>query len=154
MSMEITVVSDISLDSIAAWQQAIDTRGFDLALDEQATFQSLRGFLPATVGGKVTGFECFHDVAQELAKSYDDRALRRDWKRALSFRGGGFDECLTAWMAATAYATATKGVVFDQQEGKLLRPQDALAATRMIEKERPAYEQMMRDVLNQLNLGT
>ena len=56
-------------------------------------------------------------------------------------------------MAATAYATATKGVVFDPQEGKLLPPQDALAATRMIEKERPAYEQMMRDVLNKLNLG-
>jgi hypothetical protein len=155
MSMEITVFSDVGLDSIAAWQRAIDAHDFALVLDTQATFESMRGFLPATARGKVTGFECFHDNAQELANSYDDPALRRDWKHALSFRwGGSFDECLAAWMAATAYATATKGVVFDTQESKVFSPEGALAVVREIERERPAYELMLRDAINRFKAGT
>lgn len=33
MSMEIHVLSDRRLPSVAAWQQAIDAEGFDLKLD-------------------------------------------------------------------------------------------------------------------------
>lgn len=154
MSMEITVFSDVALESIAAWQRAMDAYGFALVLDTQATFESMRGFLPATAGVKITGFECFHDAAREIGED-DDPALLRGWKHALSFRwGGSFDECLAAWMAATAYATATKGVVFDTQESKVFSPEGALAVIREIERERPAYELMLRDVINRVKAGT
>jgi hypothetical protein len=54
-------------------------------------------------------------------------------------------------MAATAYARATGGVVFDPQESKMFTPQQAFEVTRDLEKDRPMYERAMRDLAARLS---
>jgi hypothetical protein len=145
MSMEVTVLSTFPLDSIVDWQAAIDGSGFALRLDTRTAIAAMNGFLPARLDSKPTGFECYHDDASELAKAYSGAGLQADWTHALSFRwGGNFDEGLAAWMAATAYAAATRGVVFDPQESKVYDPSEALQATREFERSRPLFEDVLR----------
>jgi hypothetical protein len=141
MSMEIHALSDRQLASIADWQQAIDAEGFALRLSDARPFENLKGFLPAHSGEKKTGFECYHDDAQELLVEHDAFEFGRPWKFALSFRwGGNLDACLAAYMAAAAYAKATDGVVFDTEEGQVLTPQQAGDYARQMEKDLPAVQ--------------
>jgi len=58
--MELFVLSDRQLASIAEWQQAIAAEGFPLLLSTEIPFEALDGFLPAQLGEKPTGFECSH----------------------------------------------------------------------------------------------
>jgi hypothetical protein len=138
MSLEIHALSDRKLASIADWQQAIEAEGFGLQLSAARAFEDLKGFLPAQSGGTKTGFECYHDDARELLVEYDGIDFGREWKFALSFRwGGNLVACLAAYMAATAYAKATDGVVFDTEEGQILTPQQATEYARQMERDLP-----------------
>jgi hypothetical protein len=56
MSMEVYVLSGDQLESIGAWQRAIDARGFPLRLSTERIFADLRGALPAVIDGKSTAF--------------------------------------------------------------------------------------------------
>jgi hypothetical protein len=146
MSLEVHVLSDKLLDSIAEWQRAIDGEKFDLKLSRDARLDEIAGFLPARLGERSTGFECVHDDPRELMDAYVEIDLVHPWQHALTLRwGASFAECLAAWMAATAYARAVRGVVVDPQAGKVLEPDGALAITRNLERELPALEQWMRD---------
>jgi hypothetical protein len=139
MSMEIHVLSDREIASMAAWQQAITAEGFGLQLSAEASFPALKGFLPARSAGKTTGFECYHDDPRELLIGYHDFDFGHPWKHALSFRwGGDIMECLAAYMAAAAYAKATDGVVFVPDDGELLTPPLAIDRARETERELPA----------------
>jgi hypothetical protein len=141
MSMEIHALSDRQLTSIAEWQQAIDAEGFGLRLSAARPFESLKGFLPAHSGEEKTGFECYHDDARELLAAYSAFDFGRPWKFVLSFRwSANLAACLAAYMAATAYAKATDGVVFEAEESRILAPQQALDCTRQIEKDLPAVQ--------------
>src|SRR2546423_1621429 len=89
MSMEIHVLSDQRLLSVGAWQQALDAEGFSLNLSPEMQFDALRGFLPARLRSKASGFECYHDNARELMDAYAETiTFARAWKYALSFRWG------------------------------------------------------------------
>lgn len=138
MSMEIHVLSDKRLPSIAAWQQAIDTEGFDLKLDHEVEFDTASGFLPAMLRGKQSGFESYHDDPRELMESYADVPYFKScpaWKHALSFRWGSLaHEGVSVFMAATAYAKATEGVVYEPEEGKALTLDEARQLVRDFEK--------------------
>ena len=69
--------------------------------------------------------------AGELIDDYTDIDFGHRWKHVLAFRwGADFAACLSAYMAATAYAKATDGVVFDPQEGEVLTPPKALEVVR------------------------
>jgi hypothetical protein len=141
MSMEIHAFSDRQLASIAEWQQAIAAEGFDLRLSAERPFEALQGFLPAQAVGKTTGFECYHDDARELMTAYVGVAFGRSWKHALSFRwGGDLSECMAAYMAATAYAKATDGVLLDAEDGQILSPQKAIEQVREMERYLPSLE--------------
>src|SRR5947208_11683434 len=120
MSIEMSVLSDRRLASTAEWQRAIDAEGFPLRLDPDCALAEARGFFPAHFGDKLTGFECYHDDAGETMDGYPDIDFGRRWTFAVGFRIiGDFAELRAAWMAATAYAHATGGVVFDPQEGRI-----------------------------------
>src|SRR5712691_4097640 len=111
MSIEIFVLSDRRLGSIAEWQQAIDSEGFDLRLDASRPFEALSGHLPAHRGEQHAGFECDHwdpkDVMDE--ESCADIDFGRRWTQALAFRfGGDFYALWGAYAAAAAYAKATE----------------------------------------------
>ena len=129
MSMEIHVLSDKALSSVADWQQAIDAEGFKVKLDATVKFDTASGFVPALLHDKKSGFECFHDDVGELIETYADNPeldFGHVWKHALSFRLGSLaHEGISAFMAATAYAQATGGVVFDPQDGRIMTPSDS-----------------------------
>ena len=49
-------------------------------------------------------------------------------------------------MAATAYAKATNGVVFDDEQGKFYSAEDARTVVNDVEREMPEMEAMLRQV--------
>lgn len=127
MSLEVCVFSDASLASMSDWQKAIDAEGFALRLSDDEPFAEVNGFLPASLSDKKTGFECYHVDPREMIDTYENIQFGRDWKYALVLVwGGDFAEMQAAWMAATAYARATSGLVFDPQASYLLTASQAL----------------------------
>lgn len=136
MSIEIHVLSDQRLPSIAEWQKAISSEGFELRLSADVQFDEMSGFIPAFLAGKQSGFECYHDDARELMQAYVDNVeFNRTWKHALSFRWGSLmHEAVSAYMAATAYARTTGGVVFDPQDGKIMTPAESRDVAALLEK--------------------
>ncbi|MDQ2084334.1 hypothetical protein RA307_29455 [Xanthobacteraceae bacterium Astr-EGSB] len=153
MSMEIYVLSDRRLAAMAEWQQAIDQADLDLRLPADAVFADLSGFLPVRMKGLETGFECDHwDVADVLDGTYHDVSFDRTWNHALAFRwGASFEANRAAWMAASAYARATDGVVFDPESGELHTPARAAEIVREIEAS-PIDEAMIVDMLRKAGL--
>jgi hypothetical protein len=147
MSMEISVLSDTQLNSIAEWQAAIDLEGYPLQLSAEATLAKLRGFLPMQLRGERAGCECYHDPVEELIATYSDVDFCHAWKYALGFRwGGSFTEMQCAWMAATAYAAATNGIVIDEQESRIRTAAESRNEVEAIVRDMPKMEEFLRDL--------
>lgn len=145
MSMELYVLSDVQLPSIAAWQQAIDVDGFPLRLFTGRPFAELRGVLPVQLRDRQAVFECDHWNAAELITELSDVDFGRRWKYTLAFRWTGNPyEGIAAYMAASAYAKATGGVVFDCEEGRIISPERAGEIAGEIERDIPMIEEMVR----------
>lgn len=150
MSMEIYVLSPRRLNSIAEWQKAIDIEGFSLVLNTERPFEELQGFLPARWHQGQAGFECDHWSVRDVVEGYPDIKPNRSWKYCIAFRwGADVRACLGAYMAASAYATATDGIVLDCDAGKLLTPEQARQMAAKIEKELPSFERAMQSTLAQ-----
>lgn len=49
-------------------------------------------------------------------------------------------------MAATAYAKATNGVVYDEEAGKIRTAAEARTVVEQIEREMPQIEAMLREL--------
>ena len=138
MSIELSVFSDRRLAGTAEWQQAIDVEGFPLRLDPTCELAQTSGFFPARFGDKRTGFECFNDDAGELIDEYADIDFGHRWTHALGLRiGGGYDELRAAFIAATAYARATGGVVWDGESGEVMSSDRAAEEARHIDADAP-----------------
>lgn len=136
MSIEIFVLSDRRLASMAEWQRAIDAEGFDLKLDASSPFEQLNGHLPAHRGAQHAGFECDHSDPADVMESCTGIDFGRRWTQALAFRfGGDFHALWGAYAAAAAYAKATEGVVLDGESGEVLTPDNALAAAHDLERD-------------------
>jgi hypothetical protein len=121
-------------------QRAIDAESFPfpLRLSADASFDELNGFLPARYENAPSGFECDHWDSRSIIADYPHIGFGHAWKYALAFRFGVKPgELESAWMAATAYARATRGLVFDTEEGKLFQPDEAAQVIRKIENNRP-----------------
>jgi hypothetical protein len=148
MAMELHVLSDRLLRSITEWQSAIDAERFPLRLAENVDFLSARGFLPAQLADKQIGFECFHDNARDTMAFLGEDNFDHRWRFALGFRwlGSKFEELQAAWMAATAYAAATSGVLFDHEEGKVLTFEQARETVRAIARDASAMESILDEV--------
>ena len=151
MAMEFHVLSVRRLNSIGEWQRAIDAENFPLQLATNLRFEMLSGFVPVRLAGEACGFECYHDDAAEIMDVDGEVHFRRSWTFALSFRiAGDFAELRSAWMAATAYAHATSGVVFDPQEDKLYDYDQAREAVRDIERNWPAVEAAVQAAIKKI----
>lgn len=127
MAMELHVLSDRRLSATVEWQNALDIEGYPLRLDGETSLAAVDGLVPAALNGEQAGFECFNDKASETTSFLGSDHFDRRWKYALGFRwrGSNFEELQAAWMAATAYAAATDGIIFDHEEGKIFTPQQA-----------------------------
>jgi hypothetical protein len=153
MSMEMFILSDKQVGSIAQWQAAIDAEGYPLKLAPDMKFETLRGFLPSHLRGELTGFECDHWVADELMRDNSDIDFGRDWKFALAFRwlGSRWNELLAAWMAATAYAQVTDGIIFDYEEERIFTPAQARTMVNDFEHPAPATVAALQEIRRRLN---
>jgi hypothetical protein len=138
MSMEMSVFSDRRLASTEEWQRAIATEGFGLELDATVVLDAARGFFPTRLGGKLTGFECYHNDAAELIDEYPEIDFGRHWSHAVGLRIiGNCAEVRAAWMAATAYARACGGVVWDSESGEVKSPDRAAQVARDLDRSLP-----------------
>lgn len=133
MAMEIYILSARAMVSIDEWQRSIDDSGFPLRLSTGIPFAKVRGFLPATLKGEDTGFECNHWQVSDVLDTYHVD-IPSQFVHALALRMmGRLPEVASAYMAASAYARATGGAIFDCEEGKFISPQRAAEIAREIE---------------------
>jgi hypothetical protein len=147
MAMELFVLSDRQLESIGAWQAAIDAEKFPLRLNDDRPLDVLKGFLPVLLRGIRTGFECGHWSAEVFIRGRPDVNFGHKWGYVLTFRwGGDLNQLQSAWMAAAAYAKATGGIVFDDEEGKVHTTAEALEMVKDIERGIPIAEAFLRDL--------
>jgi hypothetical protein len=147
MAMEFQVFSDRRLNSVAEWQRAIDAEGFPLRLSGDVQLPMTRGFLPTMLNRKKTGFECYNDDAKESMSSLGTAHFNHAWKYALGFRwGGDFSQLDAAWMAGTAYAAATGGIIFDHEEGRVFTPQQGRELVAKFVRERPKTQALMEEL--------
>jgi hypothetical protein len=129
------------------WQDAIDGEGYPLRLAGNKPIQSLKGFLRAQLRDTKTGFECNVWPAGEFMREMSGVNFGHEWKHVLAFRwGGNLSQVPAVWMAATAYAKATNGVVFDEEGGKIRSAADAQTVVGDIEREMPEMEALLRDL--------
>jgi hypothetical protein len=151
MSMELHVLSDIQLNSMAEWQRAIDEESYPIQLDADISLISVKGLLPLTLDGRRTGFECYHDDASGTMGFLGLDHFPHRWKFALGFRWrGDIDELQAAWMAATAYVATTAGVIFDHEEATVLTPEQARKMVADILKGRPHFDAIMEEIHKKL----
>lgn len=148
MAMEMHVLADRQLASIAEWQRAIDREGYPLSLAEDVELAKVKGLIPAALNGRDTGFECYRDNAKETLEWLGLDHFDHGWQYALGFRWrGDMSELLAAWMAATAYAAATQGILFDHQEAKAFTPEQARETVRAIERDIPRMEAALAELI-------
>lgn len=147
MATELFVLSDQLLGSVVDWQSSIDGEGYPLQLDGNGPIESLRGFLLARLRDIRTGFECNLWPADEFMREMRGVDFGHEWKHVLAFRwGGNLNQVPAVWMAVTAYAKATHGVVFDEEQGKIYSAADARIVVNNVEREMPEMEAMLRDL--------
>jgi hypothetical protein len=142
--MEIFVLSDRRLTSMAEWQRSLDTARLGITMSTDVLLDKLSGFLPVGSGKIKTGFECDYCPALEVIKLYGRVDFGRTWLFALAFNWQGIDECFAAYAAASAYALAVDGVVFDPQDGIVMPPQQALEVTAKIKADLSGTKQTLR----------
>lgn len=147
--MELYVLSDRQLDSIAACQRAIDAEGFALRLSAETPFEALNGILPVQLGDRRTAFECVHWDAGVLMAENPDIEFAHRWRHALALRWGADPSaCAAGYVAGAAYAAATDAVVLDCEEGKLLSPARTAEVARDITRSLPAIEAVVQRAID------
>jgi hypothetical protein len=150
MSIEISVLSDARLSSIAEWQKAIDAERFPLLLPRGDELDGSGGSLIVELRDRATSIEYRFEDFQRLKDTHRNVDFGRDWKRVLAIPWiHGFDGLTAAWMVATAYARTTGGVVFDPQESKVFDPAEALKIIQDIYRTRPEGEAALMNLRQQ-----
>jgi hypothetical protein len=150
LSIEISILSNTRLSSIAEWQKAIDDERFPLRLPRGDKLDGSGGSLTAELRDHATSIEYRLEDFSRLRGFYKNVDFGRDWKYVLAIPWiHGFDGLTAAWMAATAYARATRGVIFDAQEAKVFNPAEALEVVQEIDRTRPEAEAALRKLRQQ-----
>lgn len=150
MSMELMLFSDKQLGSVQEWQAAVDGEGFPLRLSGDVVLDGISGFFPMHLRGELTGFECYHEDPGEIIGMNPDLGIDRPWKFVLHFvwLGSKWNELIAAWMAATAYARATDGIIVDGEDWKIYNPAQARAVVD--DNESPATLARMQAIRDEL----
>ncbi|MCW1841399.1 hypothetical protein [Prosthecomicrobium hirschii] len=117
-------------------QAILDKTGFELSLLEYPVkFEDHTGFLPMRRLGQRAGAEFYLGGAEDI-RQIDDWAkvgFDRNFDKVASLYFGGDPEWIaSAYAFASAFASATGGVVIDSEEGILQNPEEALEAARLI----------------------
>lgn len=152
MSMSLWIFSDREVSSVAEWQAAIAAEGYPLQLSSDMIFEELSGFFPMHLRGELTGFECYREDAADVEQADLGVEIDHNWKFLLVFSwlGSKENELLAAWMAATAYARATNGIIYDGEEGKLLTPAQAHDYVHKLEHPSPETLAAIKEIKERL----
>lgn len=149
MAFQLCVLSNRELSSIAEWQQAIDAERFSFKF-EDGPFHDMGGYLPVLLMGDESGFDYLRYQVREVLDPDMLQNFGGPWKYMIAFSwSDNGDDRLAAWMAATAYARATGGVVLNQTDdaatGSLVlareylhTPQEAVRIVREIDYGSPS----------------
>ena len=150
MSMELYVFSDYQLSSMSEWQQAISTVGFPVGLPIRFPFDFENRVLPAEFRGRPTTFESkLCDAGEHMAES-PHIDFGRSWKHGLVLRWGSDPYAgVAAYLAGSAYAQATAGVLLDCEEGKIISAARAAEIGFDLESSIPMIEAAVRKVMEQ-----
>jgi hypothetical protein len=147
MAMQLIVLSDRQIASIAEWQDAISAEGLSLRLPKETPLEAFGGFLAAQLGEKPAGFECGHRDADAVMSECPGIQFGHDWRYAFSFRWPGLNalrETIAVFIASAAYGKATAGIVLDREAATLFSPQRAAEIAREFEADLPLAEEVFR----------
>ena len=152
MSIEISILSDSRLGSIAELQHAIDVEGFPLRLPAEAALDPPGGMLSAYLRDKLTVVRYRIEDSRQLMEAHKEIVFGRDWKYLVSLPWiVGFDQFDAAWIIAAAYACATGGAVFDPQEGRLLSSDEARQVVQEMGHVRPQAEAVLQTFVQEFS---
>jgi hypothetical protein len=135
VSVSVTVLTtQTKLPTTEGWQKALDINEFKVKLDATCEVVSHEGFWPATYQGRTAGFELYRSSPDEFLGDYPNATGAFDV--AVSFvTHSNMDEGCSAWLAASALAHLTGGVLLDESAGEDVPAADALSWGRAVEAE-------------------
>jgi hypothetical protein len=132
MAMETHVFFRGKLPSKAALTRALKELGFPLAIKPATgSLEQQAGFMPMTLWHEETGAEFDAYNGEDALSDFGTLRLASRFDRRASFRwGGDAHECAAGTCGAAALAKLVGGVVFDEQENRLLSIDDAIVVAR------------------------
>jgi hypothetical protein len=132
MSMETHVFFRGKLPSKAVLSRAMKELGLPFSITPATgSLEGQSGFMPIKLAGEETGVEFSVYGDHAAVEEFADVGVDAGFERRASLRwGGDFQEAVAGMSVAAALAKLTNGVVFDEAEGRLLSPDDAIALAR------------------------
>ena len=106
----------------SSWNQALWDVRAPVSLARSVDLRRHKGFLPARVKGRASGFYFLVESATDLAVQYPVLAsvpLAKPIVYSLSY-GARPEECAAAFLSASVLVSRFDGVVFDPQQGLML----------------------------------
>jgi hypothetical protein len=129
MSMEMHVFFRGALPTKAALTRAMKDLGFPFTIrPATGSLEQQKGFMPMRFRREDTGVEFDVFEGRATVEELAGKNVDGDFDRSANFRWGGDEtEMLAGMCAAAALAKLVNGVVFDDEEGLLLRLDEAVA---------------------------
>ena len=148
MSMEIYLLTNETIPSLAAWQDAIDALKFDVRLIDQHELPTKEIRIKAQCQGKPVLLEIERADLAYVRSEFPEiefpdgvsfvHVLR--WNKTLE---GG----LAASEAAAAYISFVKGLMIDTEEGKLNNSTRAVELAREMSAGMPALQDLFAEIV-------
>jgi hypothetical protein len=134
MAMERHVFFRGKLPSKAALAKAMRDLGFRFTLKPATgSLEQQSGYMPMLLKGEETGVEFDVFEGRTTIDEFEAGDVHASFDRSANFRWGGNEtKMLAALCASTALAKLTGGIVFDEEEGELQPPAEAIEAAAKI----------------------
>jgi hypothetical protein len=152
MSMEIYLLTNETIPSFQAWQDAVDALKFEVVFVDQQELPRKEIRIKAECQGKPVLLEIERTSLADISDTFPDvefpdsvgfvHALR--WNKTLE---GG----LAAYEAAAAYIATVKGLMIDTEEGKLSTPTHAIKIARDMSAQMPMLKAAMARMLAKMS---
>jgi hypothetical protein len=148
MSMEIYLLTNETIPSLQAWQDAVDALKFEVRFMGQQELPTKEIRIKAECQGKPVLLEIERTHLADVRDTFPNvgfpdsvsfvHALR--WNKTLE---GG----LAAYEAAAAYVGVVKGLMIDTEEGKLSTPARAIEIARDMSAKMPELQKLFTNLI-------
>ncbi len=127
MTVDLYMLCDRPLTSVGEWQTAIDKLSFDIQLPTDLDVETARGALTASWRGEPVVFEFWPSDFEDIKETYPDLDFGQTWPNAyVTYTGASFGGFAGAVMAGVALVHCTGGRFFDPQDGRIMKPDEAV----------------------------